>query len=470
MGATRVHAPAEPPRRRAASRWGISPKLVALGLGSLACAALARRAGQRRRLAPRFTGEPFRSPVLSEGAQDAATLLHRFVGVPSLRAFEAANGLLARSVDGRAPGPTVRAVCVSETGVTFFVAAGRTDQPPEPFATTDRGDAWHVSHGALDGQDATFPYLPLVFPIGDNAAGTWLVPLHPGGILPLLGEAAPALWRSARAAVASWAWSESIVVTEDPDDPRLRAEVAADPLVARHILFCGNPASLPPQAADRCAVITMEPRAATDLTVLVDRQAATLHPMGEVVRPHLQSVETAEQIAELVALPADEDGRAPDLQTRSLPDADDPALGATLAPGAVDVRLLTMTPRLDGLQDDLPPNRARRAVELIAYLALHRPDVITSDRLRTRVLGSSDADAASKTLFNTAYAARRAMGVDETGEPLLPAGTRPWCVPRVAAGHQRRAARHCAGRRSTVAVRPLCHDCLLPRRALAGRG
>ena len=83
-----------------------------------------------------------------------------------------------------------------------------------------------------------------------------------------------------------------------------------------------------------------------------------------------------------------------------------------------------MTPRLDGLQDELPPNHARRAVELVAYLALHQPDLITSDRLRTRVLGSTDADAASKTLFNTAYAARRAMGVDEHGDPLFPAGTR----------------------------------------------
>ena len=79
-----------------------------------------------------------------------------------------------------------------------------------------------------------------------------------------------------------------------------------------------------------------------------------------------------------------------------------------------------MTPRLDGLCEDLPPNRARRAVELVAYLALHQPDGITGDRLRTRVLGSSDADAASKTLFNTAYAARRAMGVDEHGDLSSP--------------------------------------------------
>ena len=120
-----------------------------------------------------------------------------------------------------------------------------------------------------------------------------------------------------------------------------------------------------------------------------------------------------------------------------------PNATAALTPGAVDVRLLTMTPRLDGLHDDLPPNRARRAVELVAYLALHQPDVITSDRLRTRVLGSSDADAASKTLFNTAYAARRAMGVDEDGHPLFPAGTRHGLYqvsPRVTVDVQRAEA------------------------------
>ncbi len=95
-----------------------------------------------------------------------------------------------------------------------------------------------------------------------------------------------------------------------------------------------------------------------------------------------------------------------------------------MTPGLVDVRLLTVTPRLDGLAEELPPNRARRAVELVAYLALHQPDVITSDRLRTRVLGSSDADAAAKTLQNTAYAARRAMGGDDAGDPLFPSGSR----------------------------------------------
>jgi DNA-binding SARP family transcriptional activator len=86
--------------------------------------------------------------------------------------------------------------------------------------------------------------------------------------------------------------------------------------------------------------------------------------------------------------------------------------------------LLAVTPRLDGLAEELAPNRARRAVELVAYLALHQPDVITSDRLRTRVFGSSDADAAVKTLQNIAYAARRAMGAGADGASLFPGANR----------------------------------------------
>jgi DNA-binding SARP family transcriptional activator len=431
--------------RNPASRPGPEdhlPELIALGLGSLACAALARRAGSRRRTGARFSGDPVLEPAPSEGALDAASLLHRFSGVPALHSFEAANCLLGLSLQSRASGPTIRAICVSDSGVTFCLAGAPAEAPPAGFVRARGDTAWHVSHAALAGHDLSFPYLPVVLPIGDDAEGTWLVPLEPGAVLPLLGEAAPALWRAARAAVGCWAWSETILVSEDPDDAALLAEAAADPSLARSVLFCGDPASLPAGVPARCAVVTMEPVAATDLTVLVDRRAATIHPMGHVVRPHLHSGAMAEQIAELVA-PPEENHSTPVLSGLGHEPGGGSNATAALTPGAVDVRLLTMTPRLDGLHDDLPPNRARRAVELVAYLALHQPDVITSDRLRTRVLGSSDADAAAKTLFNTAYAARRAMGVDEDGHPLFPAGTRHGLYqlsPRVTVDVQRAVA------------------------------
>ena len=404
------------------------PELLALGLGSVACAAFARRARRRRRPGDRYLGDPIRQP--SEGALDAATLLERFAESPALHSFEAANCMLGLALEGRASRPRVRAICVSPSGVTFSFVRAEPGEPPAGFVQVGDGTGWHVSHDALGGDNPCSPLLPVVIPVGDDADGTWLVPLEPGDVLPILGEEALALWRSARAAAASWAWSDMILVTDDPDDPRLRAEASAEPFMARQVLFGGDPASLPPALAARCAVITMEPVAASDLTILVDRRAATLHPMGLVIRPHLQSAETAQHLAELVA-PRVEG------ETSVVGAADFSAVHGrgrdvsrldhgthALSPGTVDVRLLTMTPRMDGLRDDLPPNRARRAVELVAYLALHQPDVVTSDRLRTRVLGSSDADAAAKTLFNTAYAARRAMGLDEEGNPLFPTGSR----------------------------------------------
>jgi DNA-binding SARP family transcriptional activator len=419
-GEGKEHASARP------AAPGHLPELVALGLGSVACAALARRARRRRRLGSRFNADSILQPVPSDAAQDTATLLQRFADVPALRSFEAANGFLGLSLEGRPLRPTVRAICVSPSGVTFHFTKTQADEPPPGFDRADDGTAWHVGHGALEGRDALFPHLPVVLPVGDDAEGTWLVPLEPGDVLPLLGEAAPALWRAARGAIECWSWSETVLVTEDPDDPALRAETLTEPSLARHVLFCGDPGSLPPSALGRCAVVTMQSVVASDLTVLVDRQAATLHPMGLVVRPHLQSPETAQQIAELVGPDPGLERRTEDGATHPVtsPDLGAIAGAGALSPGAVDVRLLTMTPRIDGLNEDLPPNRARRAVELVAYLALHQPDVITSDRLRTRVLGSSDADAAAKTLFNTAYAARRALGVDEDGSPLFPAGTR----------------------------------------------
>lgn len=418
--ATTPHGGPEGPGREPA---GHLPELLALGLGSLACAALARRAGSRRRMGTRFLGDAVLPPVPSEGALDTATLLQRFRDVPALHSFEAANCLLGLSLEDQATGPKVRAICVSDTGVTFLFAREYPDEPPERFARVKDGNGWHVGHAALEGHDPSFPYLPVVLPIGDDGEGTWLVPLEPGDVLPVLGQAAPALWRAARAALGAWAWSETILVTEDPDDAALRAEAEADPVLARHIVFCGDPGTLPPAVAARCAVVTMDAVGASDLTVLVDQRDATVHPLGRVVRPHLQSAETADHIAELVTLPGKDDTTL-EIPAIGLQRNDWKGATTALAPGDVEVRLLTMTPRLDGLQHELPPNRARRAVELVAYLALHQPDVITSDRLRTRVLGSSDADAASKTLFNTAYAARRAMGVDEEGAPLFPAGTR----------------------------------------------
>ena len=84
-----------------------------------------------------------------------------------------------------------------------------------------------------------------------------------------------------------------MLITDDPADPELERRSAP-------ALFFGDPGALRPDVARHIAVVTAAPVAATDLTVLVDRQAATLHPIGRVLRPHLQSAATAQLVAELV--------------------------------------------------------------------------------------------------------------------------------------------------------------------------
>ena len=271
------------------------PELLVLGLGSLTCAALARRSRRRFRIPP-FV-DPLDSSLLpSERAVDTATLLHRFDGVPALRSFETANRLLGLAVleEGR-PGPKVRLVQVGPTGVTFhFLAPER--QAPEPLRSVDGGRAWHVNHNTLENAiDPCDPYLPLAFPVGDDDEGTWLMAPGPGDVVPLLGEGAPDLQRAARAAAESWAWSDEVVVTDDPQDPRLVERAVG------HRLFLGRPDLLAVDVAAHTAVLTTETAVASDLTVLVDRHGASLHPVGRVIRPHLLSAATEEDVAELVA-------------------------------------------------------------------------------------------------------------------------------------------------------------------------
>jgi hypothetical protein len=354
---------------------------------------------------------------------------------------------------------------VGAAGVDFWLA--ETGQPPPDGLTlSPDGRVWHAAHGSFAAVPADRPLLPVVLPVGEDDRGTWLVPIGPGSTLSLLGESAPDLWRAARPVQEAWSWADRVLVTEDAliasGEVLLRGDGEGLGADIPQVLYFGDPAELTDAVAQRVSIVTLTYAPSSDVAVLVDRRGASIHPLGRTVRPHLMDDSTARVIRELVepsvspletgarGRPSDASpitGRAnpPAIGRRATTLAESGASGESAAAsglrrpvgtgtysathpvpdaGAVEVRLLTPTPRLEGLGAALPPNRARRAVELVAYLALHGGEEVTSDRLRTRVLGSSDADAASKTLFNIATAARRAMGSDATGTPLFPPGTR----------------------------------------------
>ncbi|MGB7652112.1 MAG: hypothetical protein WBL51_02405 [Acidimicrobiales bacterium] len=92
------------------------------------------------------------------------------------------------------------------------------------------------------------------------------------------------------------------------------------------------------------------------------------------------------------------------------------------APHASDLRveLLRADPQVVGLVEPFTATLRRRCVEMVAYLALHRHEPVTGERLRTRVLTRADVDASLRTLANTASAVRRSLGIDAHGPRLHP--------------------------------------------------
>jgi hypothetical protein len=92
------------------------------------------------------------------------------------------------------------------------------------------------------------------------------------------------------------------------------------------------------------------------------------------------------------------------------------------APRSSDLRveLLRADPYVAGIVEPFTPTLRRRCVEMVAYLALHRHEPVTGERLRTRVLVHADVEASTRTLANTASAVRRSLGVDAQGPRLHP--------------------------------------------------
>jgi hypothetical protein len=84
------------------------------------------------------------------------------------------------------------------------------------------------------------------------------------------------------------------------------------------------------------------------------------------------------------------------------------------------VELLRADPQVVGLLEPFTPTLRRRCVEMVAYLALHRHEPVTGERLRSRVLTHADVDASNRTLANTASAVRRSLGFDARGPRLHP--------------------------------------------------
>ncbi len=270
-----------------------------------------------------------------------------------------------------------------------FVLSAPIDHAP-PWSTGIKGgESILVAVSAIESLVPPIPPspCPLVLPLGHESRGWWAAIVNPGASIALLGSQASDLFVEL-----------ANVARHSPAPDRIRLVTADGTVRVEWSEGNGLPA----------ATVTSLAAEETDMVIVSDHRGLSVHPYGLVLRKGSLSP-------------------CPRLEPSSQPH--DPSSsarlsGAGLTPGDLEVRLLTVVPRLDGLRSALPANRARRAIELIAYLAIHHPDPISSDRLRTRVLGSPETDAAAKTLFNTVGAARKALGLAPDGQPYLPNASR----------------------------------------------
>ncbi len=462
------------------------PELCALALGALGSAALARRAHLQRRARRRaIRGEPTATRHGADrGGPAQAGAVNRpgcSENLPTLDWVGAANRQLGHALAAdRRSIPTPRLLCVGREGLDLVFTDAINWAPPG-WQLGDDGLHWHLVAQeqpdlcAPEATDAT-PRFPVLLPIGENDAGSWLVAADPGTSIAVVGPLRDELIDAMSMAARELMPTTDLILTPGEGAlegrgysplPDPRSGAAPDLPV-----LCFGPSEDLTAAQQACCVaLTTSLRSPTDLTIVVDRRGATIHPFGIALRPQAMCRDRREEgpqrslgnsrlddsTAETLSppIPATEalaptscrPGSTPlDLPSPSRPgdtqptvhprrihDRCDPEIDAELAPGDLEVRLLTAIPRIDGLTSPFPSKRARRGVEVVAYLALHHPEPVTGDRMRTRVLGSPDADAAAKTLFNTVGAARRTLGVDRDGRLYLP--------PASKSGHYRLSER-----------------------------
>jgi DNA-binding SARP family transcriptional activator len=442
-------------------------EFVGAGISALVAALLARRSRQLGRLRAFLREEGLTSPEPDEREADLLALVAPFDGIPLVDVVEAAARRLESAIAAldQPPGP-VKWMRAGRDGVEVRFS------DPDP----DRLDGWHrvapstwflPAHvhltGEAQGPAPNGPWCAALLPLGDDDRGTWLVPVEPGTCIAVVGPRAADLVLAMRAAVTSWSWHETLHLTDDPAEAtevaaRGSARAPASLSGGPQVLFVGDPKTLAPSTRRACAVLATGQVDDAEVTVFVDGRGASAHPLGLTVRPPLLDASWSSALDALSdppsppsptpvaspampATPATPATPASPLPSRAL--AQRPPASATLplprrpedpagpgkAPavperGGAEVRLLAPVPAIFGLQDELSPKRARRALEVVAYLAVHAPDPVTGDRLRTRVLGSAESDAAAKTLFNTVTAARQALGTGPDGQPLFPPASR----------------------------------------------
>ena len=265
---------------------------------------------------------------------------------------------------------------------------------------------WQASAGELCSPAPPMSRAPgVLLPLGEKDGTTWAVVVPPGSSLSLAGPSRASFLETALSLQQDFAWGASIHCVDDVGQIQHTASLMEEGgvLVLRDLS-----SDIPLDYQAQSVGFIVDEHA----DIMISDTSIEISSLGLSIPRSFVSTDTATLIGEAGVVLELKDAPLPSSKNTRDPRFD----------GAI-VRLLCVEPRVEGMETPIEAKRVRRATELLAYLSLHHPDPITSDRLRSRVLGTSEKDAASKTLFNVASAARHALGARD-GEPLLPRATR----------------------------------------------
>jgi len=349
----------------------------ALGVGAVSLGLLRRR---RRRVD--------RLGWVDDEVIDLEVLLEQSRLLPALTLTESA--LLLAAEDGVLNAAGL--LSVGMDGARFFV---------------DATSVWHAEPADLVACQSTMGAAPAaIAPLGDLDGTSWTL-IAPAGARATIAGGGPAeqLVSLARTLQPDLAWGHQTRWLDEAG-PNVESTVLHDGLLLSDDPLCNDP---------RVAVLAVS----EDMPLVrADGTGIALLALGLRI-PHRGPARIAPSLLE-------DPGSTPRRDTDQPPDSGTNDEGPTVQRGPM-VRLLALQPRIDGLAEPIDSKRARRAVEVVAYIVLHDPDPVTGDRIRTRVLGSASRDAAAKTLFNVTSAARRALGLTPEGDAVLPIADRTGC-------------------------------------------
>ena len=409
-------------------RW--VPEAAAIGASVVLIAALLRRRRRGRALARAVRGDDEEVVEADEPAVAFESRAAAFADAPVLDWLELANRHLTAALraEGRAEeAPEIHLVRVGPKGVDLFLGQAM-DWAPGAFSLGADGQTWRLDSAvdrdtlwATAGGDLA--WLPVLVPVGDGPDGTYLLHLSPGTEVSVDGPGAPEMVRAWKVAATSWPWAEQTPVAEDAQAAEYQVvdRAFADQVTVDErgtVLYLGDPAALSALAAETVARVGTDVPGA-EVRVVVSDEQAVIEPYGVVVRPCALDPEV-ERVLEAAQderslMPAAEPVRV-ETNDGGPSSPSQGVLDDLVAPGPIEVRLLTFTPSLVGLASPLPSDRVVRITELVAWVAIHGERGTTGAAIIDHGIAGAGSE---KTIYNIVSAARSALGDDASGSPRL---------------------------------------------------